>query len=162
MGDKDARACRTFVAHAHCMDVAQRFFFGDYPGSRACIDTSTASWTRIIVHVFCFGLFPLLSVRYRKAEHRAHGHKFFDDDDDTDEDSDDDEHDDDNISVGGLVEDAARALGGTAYWLLQPFTTYVHLLSVPCVKFATHNVRHRQPSRNLRMLCGTHSLCLAL
>ena len=53
VAETSARRCRSFVSHEHTMDVAERYFFGDFPGSPAFIESHSASWARILLHVLC-------------------------------------------------------------------------------------------------------------
>lgn len=124
-----ARPCRSFVAHAHCMALAQRYFYGDYPESRASIAPS--SWARILLHLACLGLLPIVEVKHRRPMRRE---GYVADDDDTDDDDSDDEH------HHLANDDEQMALAATSHVLLAPFFELKHLLNIPAVKFATHNV----------------------
>ena len=172
------------------------YFSSDYPGSRCCIDTRHATWTRILSHVACFGLLPVLSVRHLQTERKTHHHNrwlsMLDDDsgETTDSDNDNDgtphtpilllqltppphssksaarqhrskqpsssstSHHPHHLShlpfppllhtdilpiYGTVVEGVGRLVGSSFFWLLRPFAMFIHLLTIPKIKFLTHN-----------------------
>lgn len=140
-----ARPCRNFIAHVHCMDVAGRFFHGDFPGSRACI--APAGWGRILLHVLCLGLLPIVDVQERGSRKSTHWSV---DDDDTDLDDDaesDEEEAEAKLGEAGRVRAGLlaplRPLRSMGFMrrMARPANTLYNVASIPCVKCALSTAR---------------------
>ena len=146
--DPVSRRCRSFVAHAHCTELARRYWLGDYPGSRACIPASS-SWARILLHCLLLGLLPILDVTVRRKQHDASSASSANLDDvfDEDDDSEDEGTPLTTLKPEWVAQGTAGHAGGRLYALLAPLRPLLsrlrilyHVLNIPCVKFATHNL----------------------
>ena len=88
---------------------------------------------RILLHCMCLGVLPVLEVKNRKPTKRE-GWAAQDDD------TDDDDTDDDHHHGADDTNPAAHALAHGSAWLLRPAVEFYHVVNIPAVKFATHNL----------------------
>ena len=122
--DGESHRCRLFVSHPFCETLAQRYFYGDFPGSQMCI--IDPRWWRALLHMLFLGQLPWCHVRSLQRNKSNGQRDLFKSDRRNEE--------------GGEDDDECMSIASEArprIW--KPGSAVANFIQIPYVRFITHN-----------------------